>query len=41
MGYYLGLDVGSVSTNFVLLDKKGKVVWDPYTFELKEGLLLP
>ena len=35
MGYYLGLDVGSVSTNFVLLDKEGKVVW--YLYLRTEG----
>lgn len=30
MGYYLGLDVGSVSTNLVLLDERGQVAKELY-----------
>ncbi|AOT70316.1 acyl-CoA dehydratase activase [Geosporobacter ferrireducens] len=30
MGYYIGIDVGSVTTKLALIEKQGKMVWDTY-----------
>lgn len=30
MGYYIGIDVGSVTTKLVLIDKNGQMLWSTY-----------